>query len=392
MPTTICTLVSSAPWTVGTLTPVPALAVTWTWTWDSGPGGTYHDVVSYDSGFNALSPHQLTQTLVDPTSFGVTSGHLGFLTGAAWLADVWASGAPGTYCGSYRFYDSGGTEIAGGASPAFCAYGTQPISSTTSGIIITTGLIDLMLTALGIGAWASILFDTFVGKILYGGDLCSSPPPAMPTFTSVDFVTGSPGVPNPASLAKWWQGLQAVAWPYFCQCNPAPFGSPSPIPYPLPTATAPAGAPSGPTIITCEDQDLCTVLNDLARQMAALQTQVAIVNQTTQLIQRQHVPFAYVPGTLHSGLTGAGQFAVQGILGLAVQLTTLPPGIGSTSDDPVEYFGAGWISTGTPDGWRRTSPIAHNPFWLDVQPEDTLVGYTFEPGVVANIEEFLREP
>jgi hypothetical protein len=278
-------------------------------------------------------------------------------------------------------------------SSTYCQYGTRLQSSVGGNIILTSGIITALASLLP-GPWEFLaeLFDAFIGATLYTGALCSGPPPTIPTFTADDWIGGQPGVPTTSALPKVWQGLQSVAWPYFCECVPNPPGSPAPTPYPGPSLTGDPGGPAVLAPVVCDNTDLCTTLSAIRADVTRIAGQISALRQDLTLIQRQKVPFAYVAGTLHSGLTHSGQFAVQGILGLSVQLTTVPLGIGETSDDPIVYFRAGWVATGTPDGWRRSVTISHNPMWIDVEPDDTLVGWTFTEGVVANIEEFRREP
>lgn len=111
------------------------------------------------------------------------------------------------------------------------------------------------------------------------------------------------------------------------------------------------------------------------------------------LLQRQVSPFAYVPGAVHSGLSGMGQFAIQGDIGLSVDLTTVPSRAGLVVGDPNVIYGCGWISIGTADGWLHRELISANPFLA--MPRDmgamTLVGYSLLPGVIATITELVRE-
>lgn len=111
------------------------------------------------------------------------------------------------------------------------------------------------------------------------------------------------------------------------------------------------------------------------------------------LIQRQKVPFAYVPGARHNGLTGNGQFAVQGIIGASVIITTLPPYLGNLAGDPPELFDVGFVTLGTVDGWHRSVRIDHSPtLVLPVEGSETLLGYSLAPGVVVDVLELRREP
>jgi len=129
------------------------------------------------------------------------------------------------------------------------------------------------------------------------------------------------------------------------------------------------------------------------RQMTAIAQELAYARRDVQLIQRQHVPFAYVAGTLHTGLSGAGTITVSTILGLSIQTTTMPPYLSSDMAPVQSWFKLGEVSWGTPDGWMARRIVTHNPhLYLDIDGDITEVGYLFEPGVVANILELVREP
>jgi hypothetical protein len=118
----------------------------------------------------------------------------------------------------------------------------------------------------------------------------------------------------------------------------------------------------------------------------------AILKMVT-LIQRQIAPFGTIAGATHPGLTGSGQFAVSSIIGLSVVLTSVPSNIGATSGDPLEIFGAGWVNTGTANGWGPRQFIGSSPMLLELVSGDvTLVGYSLAPGVTATINELVREP
>lgn len=139
-------------------------------------------------------------------------------------------------------------------------------------------------------------------------------------------------------------------------------------------------APNSPNLACCPPDPI--MLGTLAQ-----------ILQTVTLIQRQNVPFAYLVGATHS-VSGNGQFAVTGLLGLAVSLTSTPPNVGAEAGDPVELFGAGWLNVGTADGWVHLERITTSPFLY--LPNDmgsmTLVGYSLPPGETATISELVREP
>jgi hypothetical protein len=112
------------------------------------------------------------------------------------------------------------------------------------------------------------------------------------------------------------------------------------------------------------------------------------------LIQRQAVPFAYVASTVHSGLTGSGELAVADLLGVLVELTTVPATLGRVAGDPTRLFDAGWLALGTADGWGWRQPVETALKLALPAPSGlyTRIGYSLQVGVVARITELVREP
>lgn len=111
------------------------------------------------------------------------------------------------------------------------------------------------------------------------------------------------------------------------------------------------------------------------------------------LVQRQHVPFAYVPALEYPGLTGAGTVTFSDpIVRAQVELTTLPAHYGMAEGSPDAVFDVGWISLGTADGFERAKPISTTPYLLNLRGDHTRIGYSLSPGVVATIRTYFREP
>jgi hypothetical protein len=114
--------------------------------------------------------------------------------------------------------------------------------------------------------------------------------------------------------------------------------------------------------------------------------------QLVTLMQRQAVPFATVHGAVHSGLTGDGSFAVQGILGLSASVTTRPSRVGGAAGTPETIFDVGWINVGTADGYGPRHFITSTPFLVGpVAGDVTVVGYSIPGDVVVSITELVRE-
>lgn len=126
----------------------------------------------------------------------------------------------------------------------------------------------------------------------------------------------------------------------------------------------------------------------------ATQSYLDNILQLVTLIQRQIVPFAHVLGTVHAGLTGQGTIGVSGLLGVKLNLTTIPAHFGVEVGSPDYHFDLGWLSVLTPDGLideRRIS--AQLTSWLPrLMSDATVVGYSLNPGVVGTLTEIAREP
>lgn len=279
-------------------------------------------------------------------------------------------------------------------SATYCQYGTRLQLGVGGSIILTAGIITGFLALLGApGAILATLIDAFVGRTLYVQALCGSPPPVMPTFTADDWVTGQPGVPSIQGLTKFWAGMQAAAWPYFCECVPAIGGGGAPTLYPAPTLDLPPFLPLPPVPFMCDSEDICTTLNLILQGQTALSGQISQLRTDVTLIQRQSVPFAYVPGMLHSGLSGGGTIAIAGVLGLQVHSTAIPGTLSSDMAPVVSYFKLGELALGNGDGYLARRIVTHpKHLFLDLDADLTTVGYLFEPGVVADILELVREP
>lgn len=112
------------------------------------------------------------------------------------------------------------------------------------------------------------------------------------------------------------------------------------------------------------------------------------------LIQRQQVPFAYLGSTTHSGLSGSGHIAVQGLIGARVLVTEAAYGAGGESGDPSELDDFGWINWGNADGsssrlWISNSPFVSLP---SSAGQYTRIGYSIRAGGQISITELVREP
>lgn len=125
-----------------------------------------------------------------------------------------------------------------------------------------------------------------------------------------------------------------------------------------------------------------------------LQSQVASILELVTLIQRQQVPFATVDKTAHSGLTGSGEFDVQGLIGIRVDIISLPDSYGIRFGDPDQHFDIGWVAWGDPNAWHLPERVVADPHRSapTYASACTRIGYSFNPGITCTIVEMAREP
>lgn len=116
---------------------------------------------------------------------------------------------------------------------------------------------------------------------------------------------------------------------------------------------------------------------------------------SVELIQRQLAPFAYIASTSHTGLTGAGQIAVSGLLGARILVTdSLPGAVGEEAGSPPALFNLGWINWGSADGFTTREFLSAEET-LSLPPAAgayTIFAYSLAPGVEITMQELVREP
>jgi hypothetical protein len=110
-------------------------------------------------------------------------------------------------------------------------------------------------------------------------------------------------------------------------------------------------------------------------------------------VQRFGVPFGYISGTVHSGLTGDGHFTIADQIGLLVEVTTVPSRVTEIAGDPIIVFDVGSIAIGTADGWNQRKEIRHAQWvWLPTGMQAmTKVGYSVPSDCVVKITELQAE-
>lgn len=260
-----------------------------------------------------------------------------------------------------------------------CQYGTQPTSSAPGTVIITDSLISAALAAVDMSPLVT-LFAPLVGLAMAVDLLCGSQPPQMPPLDS-----------NPSlnSLGELLQAFKAVSWPYFCECSP---GTPAPINFPPPVANV-SGTPPAPIVWPCDPVDTCANISEILRQIGNVQQQVASNYALTTLLQRYRLPFALVPGAMHTGLTGAGSFAVSRLIGIGVNVTKESEQAVSLPGVPTYIKNLGWIGISAAGVSLAERRIARSgEVWL---PEQMAiadhVGWDLVDGATVNLREMQAE-
>ncbi len=268
-------------------------------------------------------------------------------------------------------------------SPA-CAYGAEPNPSAAIYTYITDVLVTAVAGALGLGTLGIIALSTMIGApILF--PTCSNVPSLPTPLTDADFIDGTP-LPNPTTLPHWFQHFTYGVWLFYCRCKAQPVGQLPPVNPPVPTPPprlAPGPQPPSP----CSNADTCTTLNAIINILTSINLQIN--NQKYGGMEP-----AYTYGALNTGITGNGELAVSGILGVFVSFSTLPNRVGMVIGDPTEIFDVGTITFGSPDGWYPSLRITSNP-WLSLpthMSNISRVGYTIPPDVTCSIRLLVPVP
>jgi hypothetical protein len=132
----------------------------------------------------------------------------------------------------------------------------------------------------------------------------------------------------------------------------------------------------------------------LAALVTALGQELQLLRKDTQLLQRYSVPFAYVLGPSHVGLTGSGSLQIGRAVGLKIDVTAFPGDNQQMLGTPPYIFDLGWISVLTPDGLLDEVRLTRtSTTWMSkLIPSATVAGWGLREGVTASITEMRAEP
>ncbi len=247
------------------------------------------------------------------------------------------------------------------------------VTSTTVGAGIPAGYHTYTVTPVTLTAGS----DYVVSMCVVAGYQWKEDPTAPPNDVIANWVSHlySVGCGNfPLLATGGWEGIQ----PILCvAASPTTPANP-----PVPGVTTPDYPLEG----SCTTQDVCNLAQQILQSTTLIRTMV-------DLMQRRLLPFAWILGTPHAGLTGTGVFSAQDVIGVSVDMT-VPGGWGSTAETPRRLIPSAGSLQGT-DGARFSDNTQlhyeHELIFFE-QPWSLGIRYNFRPGVTATLTPLLPEP
>lgn len=166
----------------------------------------------------------------------------------------------------------------------------------------------------------------------------------------------------------------------FCFCQLS--STPPPIPPQDPLTPIPT-----PPAHVCDDQSICDAINELSHRITIIAKQITEV-------QRFGIPFAYIRGPAHVGMSGTSSFGVSRLIGMEVDITSHTPTKPDLEGNPPYVWDQGWMSIATGDGMIEEKRISQTHLVWMPRLMDLAVTFGFElrPGTVATFTELQPEP
>lgn len=280
------------------------------------------------------------------------------------------------YAGQTQTAVVSGTYDAG----TFCAFGTRAKTVAAGTILLTTDNIAEVLASRGY-SWLGIAFQTLIGLVVDVSGLCGVGPPQVPEL-NVGLLSAS----NDEKMAI----LRRILWDELCECVP---GAPTPDPYPSYAPTEPTSWPTAP-VFPCDPADLCATLEQLRADLNSLMGTASATKTLLELVQRYELPFAYIRGAEHSGLTDQGSFAVSRLVGLDLDISARPATGLVLRGNPPYYWDLGWVAISDANGMIEEKRVTRDSMlWLPrLMPTALTFSWDLFAGVVMTATELQAEP
>jgi hypothetical protein len=214
------------------------------------------------------------------------------------------------------------------------------------------------------------------GTNVYAGYYHNGSNPSMPSHLIGSFGGG------PYDFSTWNNGSTNTNFhdPIICTSSPVTYAPTPPV---VPTTSI----PDFPTAA-------CTTIGDLCAIFQPTIADISVLGWQLNLLQKRLLPFGWITGTPHTGLTGTGSISVLDILGVIVSFTTVPPGWGGTAETPsrkIPALGSIQADDGTVYTDNFQLHYASQIIMIDASWA-TAVRYNLRPGTVATITPILPEP
>jgi hypothetical protein len=139
---------------------------------------------------------------------------------------------------------------------------------------------------------------------------------------------------------------------------------------------------------------LCATLERIEQLLNVVSGNVNSNYNLTTLIQRYQTPFAVIPSTFHTGLTGVGSIPVQGLVGIQYQVDSLPADVRVTNGAPPYIRDLGWIGLELAAGGSAEHRVTRQQeLWLPPTAQlANQLAWSLTPGTAITVRELLAEP
>lgn len=113
------------------------------------------------------------------------------------------------------------------------------------------------------------------------------------------------------------------------------------------------------------------------------------------LLQRYKLPFAYIVGATHPGISGTGTLSIpSALIGLLLTVRSQPTGVITSPGVPVYERDLGWVSVLDRNGFIDEKRLTRSTqLWFPpIMSDATSVGYSLNDSVTIDISELEAEP